>query len=192
MVLVPSTTPSVKIEKSFSYRGSARVFSNRYHFNGGVPADNTHWNTLFDAIVAAEKSIYPTSVTIVKAVAYEAGSEMPVHDKTYSQAGTGNFTFGTKCPGDCAAVLRYATTARSSRNHPIYLFNYFHGVFYSTGATPDTLDVDQADAISDYATLWIAGFSDGTITAVRAGPHGATATSELVHTEVRHRDFPAA
>jgi hypothetical protein len=184
-------TPSVRVDKTFMYRGSLKTWSNRYHFNGGVPSDNTHWNTLFDAITAAEKALYKSDVHIVKAVGYDAGSDLPVHEKDYALAGTASFFSGQDVPGDCAAILRYSTTARSSRNHAVYLFNYFHGALGGEGGDIDVLDSDQRDAIAAYAALWIAGFSDGTITAVRAGPHGATATSALVLPEVRHRDFPA-
>jgi hypothetical protein len=88
--------------------------------------------------------------------------------------------------------VRYSTTARSAKNHPIYLFNYYHGIGSDGSAGVDVLDASQKAALETYATAWMAGFSDGTITAVRAGPNGATATSRLVLPEVRHRDFPAA
>ena len=166
------------------------MFSNRYHFNGGVPADNTHWNTLFDAIVAAEKTIFESYVTIVKATAFAAGSELPIHDKTYSQNGTGSFSGSVPVPGDCAALVRYSTTARSAKNHPIYLFNYYHGATLTESNGPDLLNAAQLAAIEAYADDWLAGFSDGTITAVRADPHGATATSRLVSANIHHRDFP--
>lgn len=185
-----AATPSVKVEKEFSYRGSVKTFSNRYHFNGGVPADNTHWNTLFDAIVAAEKLVYKNDVQIVRCIGYLAGSDLPVHDKVYTQLGTASMGLWVDTPGDCAAVVRYATTARSAKNHPIYLFNYYHGIGSDASGGVDVLSTEQKALLETYASSWITGFSDGAITAVRAGPNGATATSRLVLPEVRHRDFP--
>jgi hypothetical protein len=183
-------TPSVRIVKTFDYRGNAQLFSNRYHFNGGVPSDNAHWDALFDDIVAIEKTVFQSNIEIVEAVAYLAGSEVPVHSKVYTTAGTGAFFGSAMCPGDCAALVRYATTARSVRNHPIYLMNYYHGVMRDTGGDADDLNGPQKTALEAYATHWISGFTDGVITAVRAGPHGATATSRIVKPEITHRDFP--
>jgi len=142
--------------------------------------------------VLAEKAVFKYDVTIVKGVAYAAGSDLPVHEKVYTTVGTGSFSLWVDTPGDCAAVVRYATTARSAKNHPIYLFNYYHGCGSDGSAGVDVLDSSQKAALETYATAWMTGFSDGTITAVRAGPNGATATSRLVLPEVRHRDFPAS
>lgn len=186
-----AATPSVKITKTFTYRGAARKWSNRYHFNGGTPANLAAWNALFDAITTAEKAMHKNGVTIVEAVGYAAGSDLPIAAKSYSLVGTaapGSFVF---CPGDCAGVLRWETTARSAKNHPVYLFNYFHNAGYTTAGDPDVLNAGWKSLIEAYATAWISGFSDGTNTYVRAGPNGATAVSRTVLANVRHRDFPA-
>lgn len=186
-----AATPSVKIQKSFTYRDVPRIWSNRYHFNGGTPADGTHWNTLFDAITAAEKACLYSNVTIVNAIGYAAGSDVPVASKTYSLAGTLAAGSDQFCPGDCAAVVRYSTTARTPKNHPVYLFNYYHAVKWdTTEGVVDELSPGQKTALGTYASSWISGFSDGSITAVRAGPNGATATGSLVQDFISHRDFP--
>jgi len=187
-----AATPSIKITKTFTYRGVTRSFSNRYHFNGGTPADSAHWTTLADAITAAEKAVHLTSggATITLATGYAAGSDVPVFTKAYSLAGTCSTGGVPFAPGDVAALVRYSTTARTVKNHPIYLFNYYHAV--STGAAPaaDGLNATEKAALATYGALWIAGFSDGTITAVRAGPNGATATGVFVEPLVTHRDLP--
>lgn len=186
-----AATPSLKVIKSFTYRGVTRTWSNRYHFNGGTPADSAHWTTFSDAVVTAEKATIGINVaTIVGTVGYAAGSDIPVFNKTYTTAGTGSFTGWVATPGDCAALIRYATTARTTKNHPIYLYNYYHGAGYTSGADVDTLNTPQSTALGTYAGHWISGFSDGTLTLVRAGPNGATATGSLIEPKITHRDLP--
>lgn len=185
-----AATPSVKVVKTITYRGVARKFSNRYHFNGGTPADTAHWNTLFDAITNIEKGIYPSFVEIVEAVGYAAGSDVPVASKTYAIAGALGAGAASRTPGDAAILLRYATTARTPKNHPVYLFNYFHGVMLNSISDGDTPWSSQVSAVTTFANDWMAGFSDGTNTYVRAGPNGATAVGAEVEQYITHRDFP--
>lgn len=187
-----AATPSIRVVKTMTFKGGSRQFSNRYHFNGGTPSDATHWHTLMDAVTTAEKAVHTSVVTIVEALGYAAGSDVPVATKTYSLAGTltpGGSAAG--CPGESAALVRWSTAARSTKNHPIYLYAYMHRVNVgATGSNNDTLDSNQRTALATYAASWISGFSDGSITAVRASPQGAAATGSLVEEYVTHRDFP--
>lgn len=185
-----AATPSLKVTKTFSFLGVNRTFSNRYHFNGGTPADTAHWTTLSDNVVNAEKAIYSNWVTITQTTGYAAGSEVPVFSKTYSTAGTGTYTANPRAPGDVAILIRYATTARTSKNHPIYLFNYYHGAYTNGVAANDVPMTTQATAMGTYASSWISGFSDGTTTYTRAGPNGASAVGSVVEQFLTHRDLP--
>jgi hypothetical protein len=194
---VADTKHSVVITKQFTYRGATRRYSNRYHFEGALPADDAAWNTLIGHIVDAEKPCLPPEVEIVQADGYDASTAtstnphgIAVFTSTPDVVGTGDFTSdGFPCPGDCAAFVRYTTPARSSVNHPVYLSNYYHGVYRDT-SDPDLLATSQKTALQVYAAAWVDGFTDGTGPKPRCGPRGAVSTNRRVDPYVRHRDFP--
>lgn len=182
-------TPSIKITKNISFKGGTQQWSNRYHFDGGSPSDLTHWTTLATAIVTAEKGNYSSYIGYVDATCYDAGSDVPVAIIDFSTiAGTGTYTDSIQA-SEVVALCRYTTTARTSKNHPLYLFNYWHGVRVQNSSGPDFLSPAQKSSFQAYANMWIAGFSDGTTTHHRAGPNGQLATTALVETYVTHRDF---
>ena len=185
-----AATPSMKISYDVPYRGSTRRTSNRYHFNGGTPVDTTHWETLFDNLVAAFKLTQTGAVTIRQVDGYAAGSDVPVASKVYATVGTFAPSAAVPAPGDCAALIRWSTPARSTKNHPVYLFNYIHHATMNNSGDPDLLHSGYKSALETWADAWLSGFSDGTNDYVRAGPNGVTASSRLVEADVRHRDFP--
>lgn len=186
-----SIRPSVKIVKSIQFKGGTRLYSNRYYLSGSEPVDNTHWETLFDAIVNAEKATAGGVVTIVEALGYPAGTDVAAHTKSYSTTGTYS-TAGTdrQAPGECAALVRWSTSARSLKNHPIYLFKYYHSIYYDNSLNQDTLSPTQKTALGTYANAWVTGFSDGTVTHHLTSPQGHDATGYTVGEYITHRDFP--
>jgi hypothetical protein len=172
-----------------------RNFSNRYHFSGGTPSDATHWTTLSDAIVTAEKAIYEPlgapGAKIVETVGYAGGSEIPVFSKLYTTDGTGSFLNYASVPGDVAGLIRYSTADRSSKNHPIYLFNYYHTIGGDAGSSTDNTNPAQKTAMTTYANAWITGFSDGTVTHKRCRPNSTSlALGVVVEALLTHRDLP--
>lgn len=183
-----AATPSVKITKSLTWRGVPRVWTNRYHFTGGVPASNAAWDAFFDAIVLAEKAVLRTTITITRADGYAAGSNLPARTKLYTTAGTKSIS-GVQQERQVAALVRFTTDAVTTRNHPVYLFNYYHGT-EALSADPDSVDTTARTAYTTYATSWVSGFSDGTTTHKRAGPNGAVALTGAAEQYLTHRDFP--
>lgn len=193
----PDTRHSLVVSKQFSYRGASRVFSNRYHFEGALPPDDAHWTTLADNVTADESVCLLGGVTIVSATGYDSGSATStnphgdaVFTKTYSISGLlAPGTGQEPGPGDSAAMLRFSTPARTTKNHPVYLFNFFHpALLVASGG--DDLSGGQITAVKEYGDDWIAGFTDGAIVHERCGPRGAVAIDCLCDPFVRHRDFP--
>jgi hypothetical protein len=175
------------------FKGGSRVWSNRYFFDGGAPSDDTHWHTLMDNVTAAEKLVHSGGTVIGTVWGYNAGSEVPVSTKVYSLAGT-NAGAGSSIivPGECTALVRYSTASRTTKNHPIYLFNYYHHT-YGDSTSQSTIDKVAAATktlLSTFAAAWISGFSDGTVTHHRCGPHSQLATGHVEEEYLTHRDFP--
>jgi hypothetical protein len=141
------------IVKQFDYRGNPiEEFSNTYWLTGGAPTD-AQFLALFDAIVAVEKTIYPTEgsggAKVVRGYGYrddsghkpgDTGTVHPadwVHDIAASPvAGTLTMTDSDqRLPGDAAVWVRWKTSRRTDPGgKAIYLRKYFHPACRTTGA----------------------------------------------------------
>lgn len=187
----PSTQPSIRFVFTSTYKGGTKDWSTRFHFTPAVnPTD-----AVFAALLADQKPLIkpalPAWCTIKEAVGYDAGSELPVWTSAVGEACTFAPSTSTPTPLECAAFFRFSTTARTSKNHPIYLAQYIHDIMYQP-SQPDheLLQTDQMENIRQWLATWVTGIGIGGSTYKKTGPYGAVAQSLLVPTYITHRDFP--
>lgn len=185
-----STRPSIRILYTFPYRGGSQPWSNRFYFDGLLEPTDADFLNLYDQLQPDIEQCFDSSVEITGGVGYWAGSDVPVWTGGASYPGTMTPDTSQKAPGDCAAVLRYTTDQRSTKNHPIYLFNYFHSVWAVEGSDADTLSSRQHSRLTQIGTDWVAGYTIGSSTVKRCGPRGAVAQSAACLPMISHRDFP--
>ena len=177
---------SLVLVKSFTYRGAAEEFSNRYHFDGTPALTDAEWLALDLAVRAQEKTVFPSHVSIIRSIGYLSDTGPADWTRSATLAGTGSFG-GERAPGDCAGWIRWETGERDSRGHPVYLRNYYHGVMMASGTDPDNIYSDQRAAYDAYGGAWVTGFSDGTTTRHRCSPSGTPATGHHWSLQVGRR-----
>lgn len=162
----------------------------RFHFEGGTPANDAAWAALALALRTDLKAGIGSGLHIVESLGYAAGSEVAVWSETIDVVGT--LASGYAGPGDSAVMVRWKTAQKSTKNHTIYLFNYFHGATWSGTGSSDTLLAAQKTVYDNFAAKFAsggAGYSDGTNTYHRCGPYGAGGYEGHCDAYVRHRDF---
>jgi hypothetical protein len=188
MAVTPPSQPSIKVTYTVPRRGGLATTSNRYFFTG-ANLTSGQFTALVAALQAEYVLILPTDCTIIGYTQYDAGSEVPVASTSVSVAGTMSLTGRTRMSSDSCAMARFSTSQRTSKNHPIYLFKYWHGTLVANGAAVDVIDPTQLTRYQSFASDIVAGFSDGSSTRHVTGPYGAVALGGLVTQWVHHRDF---
>jgi hypothetical protein len=183
----------ITIIKQMPYRGATdEEYSNTYHFSGSVPADNTAWTALFDALVAQEKTLYGVDVKVVRGYGYAtddpADNSVWSHDISASPV-VGTLAAGTSlpAPGDAAVWVRWKTSRVTSPGaKPIYLRKYFHVARVPASGSVDSVHSGQKSALDAFGTkLWDGSFIDGRI--IRSQSHAETILSSVGSTYVTTR-----
>lgn len=205
-----SDTAFVTMEKSFTYRGAREHWSNAYHF-AETPVDHSSWQLLVSRIWDMEKLCFPLDVMIEAGYGHTPGTPpILVYEEDVNPPGEGGQAgafvppaSSHPAPGDAAIYIRYSTTQKNTLGKPIYLWNYYHAVYFDA-ANADVMDANQKTAFEGLATNMVNGLSvPGATPAVyhRAGPRGAVAqghkigefitTRTLKHRGKHHRRLPA-
>jgi len=145
--------------KKFAYRGNANEeWSNTYMLTGSTPADSAAWRTLFDALVAQEKTVYSSYVTVIGGYGYSSVDDDATAiwsvDLTVSPntpvSGTYTSTSNQRNAGDTAAWVRWGLDRFNSKGKRIYLRKYFHNVYGASPAAADTLEAGQVTALTAF------------------------------------------
>lgn len=128
-------------------------------------------------------------VAYTSAVWRAPGSEVPVDSETLSTTGTMSYSGTAQTPGDCATLIRFSTDQRTSKNHPIYLFKYYHDAVYASGGDPDTVVTIQHTRSATLGSTLVTGITQSAVVYKLAGPYGAVAQGSVAEPLITHRDF---
>lgn len=154
------------IIKQMEYNGrSDEEWSNHYLLTGTTPADGTAWLALANALIAKERLLYSTYVSVTRVYGYNTWdpTAASVYRHTLDTPLTGLLASdggAIPAPGDTAVWTRWNTGRQTSNGHPIYLRKYFHGVFIKSGSWNHPTDLWRSNAatfVSDLQT----GFGSG-------------------------------
>lgn len=173
--------------KKMTYRGDAtEEYSNTYWFTGTPPANSAAWRTLFDAVVAIEKTVYLNSVSVIRGYGYaddtghKPGDTGAVTPAAWSVdlslapetpvAGTLAIGSGALMPGDAAVWVRWKTSRLTSPGgKPIYLRKYFHVAVANAVNAGDTILTAQRTALLALGAKMYDGTLSGSRTLTTAG-----------------------
>lgn len=189
MPYVPPAQPSIRVIFTSPYKGGTRTWSQRYFFTGG-----NFTAPQFAALVAVLEATLKTLVTsvthITEYIGYDIGSDVPVRTSTVSVAGTYSPSTNPQMPLEVCALVKLTTTQRSTKNHPIYGFKYFHDVQSDGVSDREKLRTGYKGNLQSDMDAFIAGMSDGSSTRHWCDAKGAVFQAAIVSAELTHRDFP--
>jgi hypothetical protein len=159
------------IIKRMTYRGNANEeWSNTYWLSGSVPADAAAWRTLFDALVAQEKTVFDVSSSVIAGYGYDSDADGATAvwsvDLTVAPNSPvpGTVARGScfVMPGDVAVWERWGLDRLNSKGKRVYLRKYFHGALENNAAV-DAVCPAQVTALNAFG----AKMSDGSFAGSR-------------------------
>jgi hypothetical protein len=158
------------IIKRFNYRGNANEeWGNTYMLTGTTPVDGPAWKSLFDSIVAQEKTVYTASSVVIRGYGYDrvpvkgdhAIYSVDLRPSSTTVPGTLATATGERFPGDGAAWVRWSLNRFNSYGKRVYLRKYFHDGLRATGGT-DGLLAAYITALNGFGTFMMGGTVGGT------------------------------
>jgi hypothetical protein len=182
-------TPSLRMLFTIPVKGAPHQWSIRMHLAGGLPANSSEWHTLAEDIWTDMQPFLRTDVETTEWIGYANDTTPSVWNELVGASGTlSNGSDMVQAPYVCLG-LKWTTTQRDSRGHPIYLRNFIHGAITIPG-TVDEIPNAQATPAIAFAEKFSAGgvgYTVGGNTYHRAGPNGAVAQAGTILTYVTHR-----
>lgn len=160
------------IKVGFRHGAATEEWGNKYHLTGTDPANPTAWRTLFDALVAQEKTLYTSSTKVVRGYGYVSDADdatavwsvdLQVSPNT-PVPGTLTNADGTYVPSDVATWVRWKLDRNNSNGKPVFLRKYFHDqIMDNSGghAAADSLSVGSKAALNAFASLLFTGAGVG-------------------------------
>jgi hypothetical protein len=185
MAASASDTAFLTHVKSMTYRGAREEWANVYHLSQ-VPPNTSDWASLSAIVWESEVEFLPADVQLERMFGHAPGNPpVLVWEYDAPPPGEGGYT-GAWAPtsgesptsGDVAGWIRWTTTQKTSLGKPIYLRNYFHGLYH--GADKDAVAPAQVTPMNVFAAAFASGFVVNGITYRRAGPRGAVAQGHAV------------
>lgn len=158
-----------------------------YHLDQ-VPASTAIWESLATAVVTQEIAGLTTDTQIERTTGHIPGTPpVLVWEFDWVPPGEGGLAGqwvpsagDVQTPGDTAGWVRYGTTQKNKLGKPIYLRNYYHGVYW--GLNRDEWSPSQKGHFDTLGQMFVTGFNvQGTIFR-RAGPRGAVAQNHASST----------
>lgn len=187
-----ATVCSVTLIKKFTYRANnSEEWSNRYYLTGAIPASSAAWKTLFDALIAQEKTVFRSTSVVVRAYGYDTDDISPTSVASFDYAAAGATVAGTLAgsgvafAGDQAQLLEWKTDRLSTKGKPIYLRKYFHDGLVAVGGGDAVLAGYRTTVLALGTKLMDGSFLDARTLRSRTHSDTILATSSPLYVTTR-------
>jgi hypothetical protein len=174
-----------------TYKGGTRTWSTRIYWSVAVNPTDAVWNALANDLDDFVTACITPRTTHKGYTCYDIGSDVPVYSIERNAAGTFDPATPQWNPLEVSILARYTTTQRTSKNHPIYLYQYLRDGMTQAGQPDRELaNTDQKENVRQLCAALVDGFVIGGSTYKKASRYGAVAQDVTVEQYLTHRDFP--
>lgn len=174
-----------------TYKGGVKTWSTRVYWSVAVNPTDAVWDALAAGLDPYVKAFITPRSTHKGYTCYDIGSDVPVRQIDRNVVGTFDPTTPQWNPLEVSILARYSTTQRTTKNHPIYLFQYLRDGMTQPGqADRELVNTDQKEDVRQFVQKLVDGFVIGGSTYKKSSRYGAVAQSVIVEQYLTHRDFP--